>query len=363
MYRTIPGILLLVASTLASGCTYDMDAYPYEPDNVSGVTVSTLAGTGTQGASDGPAGSVATFRGPTAVAVHASSGKAYVADSNNHLIREITKDEVKTYAGTGKPGEAVGTRATAQFKFPTGVAVGVDGKVYVADTGNNRVVVISGDTVSVLAGSGKAGTLDGGSQAARFWGPRGIVVDSTGMVFVADSLNHRVRVIQTNGQVATLCGKNSGIKGGFADGTLDDAKFLWPIGLALNKSSGTLIVADSGNHRIREVDSTNKVVRTLAGKGGANYVDGSALSAQFNAPLDVARDSQGRIYVAGEKSHRIRRIYKGSVTTIAGSGQQGYGDGPAREAKFNSPSGLSLDPAGRLLIADPGNHRIRSLTP
>ena len=362
MQNKNPGLLLLLGTLLAlGGCYYDMDSVPFQGTKA-GVSVKTLAGTGTQGAQNGAAKTSASFRKPTDVAVDQNTGAVYVADTNNHMIRMIKDGKVSTLAGTGKSGDSEGKAASAQFSFPMGVAVGGDGKVYVADTNNHRIKVISAGQVAFFAGSGKAGALDGGAGAAKFWAPRGLAVDSAGTVYVADSLNHRVRVIK-GGQVVTATGIKSGLKGGYADGALADAKFKYPINVTLDEVTQKVYVADSGNHRIRLI--AGATVSTVAGSGNPSYLDGPALVAQFNSPLDLAYAGQGKIHVVDEKNHRIRRVdlVKGNVTTTAGAGGLGYRDGDGDKALFNAPAGVAYDSAsGILYVADSDNHRIRAIT-
>lgn len=362
-------LLVVLALLLApGGCYYDMDSVSYKGEGDSGgggVSVKTLAGTGTQGANDGLATATATFRKPNDVAVDQKSGKVYVADTHNHTIRMIYKGQVSTIAGKALVfGDSEGAGSSARFTRPMGVAVGGDGRIYVADTYNHRIKVISAAspyTVTNFAGSGTKGNMNGGSLAAKFHFPRGVAVDPVGTVYVGDSLSHSIRVIK-GGQVETGTGKKSPPLGGFADGALADAKFKYPIGVALNPSAGMIYVADSGNHRIREVNST--AVRTIAGSGNPSWLDAAAQLAQLNSPLDLTFDGKDKIYVADTLNHRIRLLHKNTVSTIGGKGPPGYNDGPGAKSLFNTPTGIDYHAsAGVIYVADTENHRIRKITP
>jgi sugar lactone lactonase YvrE len=211
--------------------------------------------------------------------------------------------------------------------------------------------------VEVLAGDGRLGSADGAAVNARFSDPFGIAVGPDGAVFVADAgESQRIRQVSIDGMVTTVAGSTAG----FADGTGAAARFETPSGIALG-SDGALYVADTGNNAIRRVTAAG-VVSTVAGGRGAGYRDGIVLDAQFNGPVGVAVDPSGRIIVADTYNDRIRAIERGgSVTTIAGSGQQGLIDGPALEAQFDTPCGIAVDRAGNILVADSGNGVIRKI--
>jgi len=183
-----------------------------------------------------------------------SSGNVYVADSINHLIRKITPGGVvSTFAGTGTRGHADGTGSTAQFSFPFGVAVDSSGSIYVADFSNHHIREITPEgVVSTFAGS-TAGSGNGIGNTAQFNHPFGVAVDSRGNVYVADQVNHRIRRITPAGVVSTLAGSTEG----FADGTGTTAQFYYPTGVAVD-SSGNVFVADNVNHRIRKITPADK---------------------------------------------------------------------------------------------------------
>jgi hypothetical protein len=232
------------------------------------------------------------------------------------------------------------------------------GTVYVADIDNNEIRKITpGGVVITLAGlAGAPGSADGTGSAARFQGPAGVAVDNANNLYVADFLNHTIRKITTEGVVTTLAGL-AGAPGS-ADGTGSAAQFDGPNGIAVD-SSGTVYVADLWTHTIRKITSGG-VVTTLAGMAGvAGSVDGTGSAARFYEPSGVAVDSAGTVYVAD--NHTIRKITPdGLVTTLGGMvGIQGSEDGMGSAARFNGPSGVAVDRAGNLHVADTGNNAIR----
>jgi len=187
-------------------------------------------------------------------------------------------------------------------------------------------------------------------------------VDSSGNVYVADRDNHRIRKITTadrieDRMVSTLAGSGDAA---FTDATGNAAKFNYPSGVAVD-SSGNVYVADRGNHRIRKITPAG-VLSTLAGTGTSGYRDGAANTAKFDYPGDLAVDSSGNVYVADTHNDRIRKITPaGVVTTFAGSGTEGFADGAANTAKFDYPTGVAVDSAGNVYVADSDSHRIRKI--
>lgn len=266
---------------------------------------------------------------------------------------------VGNVAGTGLAGFYDSQAIAAEFNNPYGVAVDTTGIVYVADSSNNRIRKIStSGVVSTLAGNGTAGYVDGLGASAQFNGPLDVTVGPGGIVYVGDIGNHRIRTISVAGVVSTLAG--SGVAG-FADGTGTAAQFNSPRGLALD-TGGNLYVADDGNHRIRKITPAG-VVSTLAGSGAAAFADGTGASASFNRPLHVAVDSSDNVYVTDNLNRRIRKMTPaGVVSTLAGSGIAGYADGAGASASFNIPVGIAVTTAGTVYVGDFGNHRIRAIS-
>ena len=216
-----------------------------------------------------------------------------------------------------------------------------------------------GSVVSTLAGSGVPGFADGPGATAQFRNPVGVAVDAAGNVYVADHSNSRIRKVSPAGVVSTLAG--SGLYG-FSDGPGATAQFGGPTGVAVD-AAGNVYVADLGNQRIRKVSPAG-VVSTLAGSGVSGFADGPGATAQFNLPLGVAVDSAGNVYVADGINQRIRKVSPaGVVSTLAGSGVFGFADGPGATAQFWGPTGVAVDSAGNVYVAEGGNQRIRKVSP
>ncbi len=326
--------------------------------------VTTLAGTAGQfGSADGT-GSAARFDDPTGVAVD-GTGNIYVADTVNDTIRKITPaGVVTTLAGTaGQAGNADGIGSAARFDDPTGVAVDSAGNVYVADEVNDTIRKITpAGVVTTLAGSpGQIGSADGTGSAARFDDPTGVAVDSAGNVYVADRGNDTIREITPAGVVTTLAGSPG--QAGSSDGTGSAARFFDPYGVAVD-GAGNVYVADTQNETIRIITPAG-VVTTLAGSPGqAGSADGTGSAARFLLPQGLAVDGAGNLYVADTGNYTIPVITPaGVVTTLAGSpGQTSSADGTGSAARFGFPTGIAVDGAGNLYVADFGNDTIRKLS-
>lgn len=329
-------------------------------------TVSSLAGRGTAGAVDGAAPAAA-FSFPGGVAVDAQ-GTVYVADQGNHCVRKISAmGMVSTLAGTGSRGYTDGPGSTAQFNSPAGVAVDGQGTVYVADALNHciRAIAPTG-VVRTVAGATGRGLQDGPGASARFQFPYGVAVDAQGTVYVADAGNHRIRIISSQGIVSTLAGNGSNLNYGVvnhADGPGGSALFSNPFAVAVD-GQGTVYVADADNYCIRKITSAGTVT-TLAGntmQGNANGTGGAAL---FDKPRGIAVDAAGVVYVADQYNGRICRITPaGLVSTWTGmAGAKGFADGTLQEAQFYHPIGIAVTSTGsEVYVGDFGNHRIRKIS-
>ena len=313
--------------------------------------VSTFAGAGAPGFRDAASPTQAVFADPFGAAM-APDGTIYVSDAaDNNRIRKITPaGRVETFAGSGKEAFADGPGLQAAFNTPSGLAIDGVGNLYVADTGNNRIRKISTDgVVSTIAGDGTAGYADGPASQAEFDGPIGVAVDKTGNVFVADSYNDRLRLISPNGQVITLAGSKGP---GYLDGPATTALFDTPCGVAV-AADGSLIVADTGNHRLRRITpegnvSTIQVVFLDPGSSQVSSVTGLALT------------HDGFLYVTESDLGRVIQIAPdGNARVIAANG---FGFSDTRD-RFNQITGITLDRRGNLYVADSANYVIRELLP
>ena len=253
---------------------------------------------------------------------------------------------------------AVVSTLTNSFRRPSGVAVDGAGNVYATDQEANIIRKITpAGVVSVLAGSGAAGSADGTGSAASFYAPSGVAVDAAGTVYVADQTNHLIRKITPAGVVSTFAGTVGAP--GSADGAGTAASFYYPTGLALD-AAGTLYVTDLYNFTIRKITPAG-VVSTFVGLAGTSgFADGTGTAARFDQPTGVAVDAGGTLYVCDRNNNRIRKVTPaGVVSTLAGTGAAGSADGPGPAATFNEPFGVVADAAGILYVADRAGDRVR----
>jgi RHS repeat-associated protein len=333
------------------------------PPGSSSSTVTTLAGlAGAPGFVDGAA-NTARFRDLSAVAV-GMDDTLYVADAGNHSIRRVSvAGTVTTLAGNGTAGFADGAGSAARFNNPQGVAVDATGMVYVADTDNHCIRRVAADgTVTTLAGNGTAGFQNGQGTQARFNSPRGVAVDTFGNLYVADSGNQAVRVVSTNGSVNTVAG----------DGTIGStdaptARFNGLVGIAVDGVSLYVYVADTANHRIRRLNASGATLTVAGAERG--FADGSAAQARFADPSGLTVDAAGKLLIADSTNSLIRMIDPGlatgggssAVTTIAGAGERGSNDGTGDAARFVTPRGVAVRSSSAIVVADTGNHVLRKI--
>lgn len=264
---------------------------------------------------------------------------------------------INTFAG-GNPGFADGTAASALFSNPLAVAW-ISGKVYVADSSNQRIRVISGGQVTTFAGNGTQNyTGDGGAAtSAEINTPSGVAVDSSGNVYFADTANSVVRKVSTSGTITTYAGNISSPNANSGDGGLATSAGLGkPVGVAIDPTTGNLYITDTAFNSIRKVTASTGIITTVIGQGATNGL--------LNNPEAIAIDSQGHVYVCDTGNRAIWLINGAKLQLVAGIGSVGYsGDGKlATLAQLNDPAGLAVDAAGNLYISDTNNNRIRKVT-
>lgn len=327
-------------------------------------SVRTLAGRAAEtGAQNGP-GAISRFNDPAGLAVDAA-GILYVADSANHCVRRIGLDGlVTTVIGrAGEAGAADGTTVTARLDSPSAVAVGADGTLFIADTGNHTLRRFRQGLLTTLAGvAGDPGPTNGVPGTARFNTPLGLAVTTAGDVWVADSGNHSIRRVSPAGVVETLAGASG--EWGAVDGTGSSARFNGPVGVAL-AADGVLVVADSLNHAVRAVTPAG-VVTTIAGQLGSDgWQDGPVTVARFCQPAELQFDAFGNLFVVDAFYHRLRRLdTKGLVTSVAGGvGEEGSADGANGRARFFNPYGVAVRPNGAVVVSDTYNATVREVIP
>ncbi|WP_169088206.1 stalk domain-containing protein [Paenibacillus sp. PL91] len=330
--------------------------------------------------------------------VQLKDGSIVVADTANHVIRRIADGQSSIYAGaslsntradSGLPAGAWldGQSKLAFFNQPAGLAVNAAGDVFVADAGNHAIRKIdAAGKVTTIAGSGVQGFKDGKGEAASFNHPQDVVAASDGMLYAADTLNHVIRRISPQGEVTTIGAASmrvvelrSGVAapaGNYRNGTLAEAQFNEPAGLALD-AQGNLYVSDSGNQAIRYIDFAKGSVTTAAGakpsastyQAGALYADhgfadGAAAQARFHSPRGLAWSKEQGLVIADALNHVVRKLKDGKVTTIVGSqsGEGSFADGTESESRFHTPSDVAIAQGKKLLIADTYNAAIREWT-
>jgi sugar lactone lactonase YvrE len=309
-----------------------------------------------------------------------ASGDLYIADTGNTRIRKVDRATglIHTVAGgsAGFSGDG-GPAIQADLNEPRSVVADSRGNIYFSDSGNNRIRKIdSAGMISTVAGTGLPGSSGDGGPAvtAQLNEPVGLALDDNGNVVIADSLNHRIRRVSSTGIIATIAG--SGQQGFSGDhGSAVSAQLDSPLGVSVDIDGG-ILVADSGNHRVRRLDLSGNI-ETLVGTGDPAFAgdNNRAELASLRQPAAVVAGGASSVFVSDSGNNRIRKVFVdegkfrspiGSartpiITTVAGSGQAVFiGDGgPAGAANLRTPVGLSIDGGGNIAIADASNERIR----
>ncbi len=323
--------------------------------------------------------STSTSDGTASMVISPNGQYLYVPDEKNHVIKrvEISSGTVSVIAGTSGNnnsgnGPVDGNGAAARFNFPTGLAIDVSGTLYVADKDNNAIrKIVDPDgtaTVTTIVGTtgGDAGDVIGTTTAARFREPSDVEIDFSNNLYVADKNNHKIKKIDLNtNTVSILAGPPIGsvtFPSGAVDGASTIAQFFFPTSIALDLS-GNLYVADRHNNIIRRVLTSDGTTSTFAGdisQTTPGSTNGAAANARFNHPSGITVDKEGNVYVADTRNHLIRKISGGNVTTLAGTGSAGSTDNNfALSVQFNFPTGVFADLEQNIYISDKTNQSIR----
>lgn len=312
-------------------------------------TVSTFAGNAAPAFVDG-SGTAASFYSPQGITL-SSDGNFYVADAFNSAIRKVTSaGDVSTLTGNGTIGYIDGSLANARFYAPQSLVTDAAGNIYVADFSNNIIRKITpAGVVSTLAGSGSAGYDDGTGIAASFNNPRGLAIDATGNIYVADRGNNLIRKITPAGVVTTFAGNRLSAYVDQVTGT--SASFNKPSGLAID-AAGNIYVADAQNYAVRKITSAGIVTTYL----------GNAKHQVLGSPSAIAIDAKGNLFITDQTGRVFEVTTDKVLLPLAGrSSTAGFADGTGASVLFNSPQGVAADANGNIYVADAGNNRIRKI--
>ncbi|HTQ51918.1 MAG TPA: hypothetical protein VMJ12_14505, partial [Candidatus Acidoferrales bacterium] len=364
---TVPAGANVTLSVTANGTGPFGYQWLFNGTNLLKNLITTVAGNGVQGYSgDGGAATNASLSYPSGVAEDASEN-LFIADYYNNRIRKVdTSGLITTVAGNGTAADSGdgGAATNASLSYPSDLALDAAGNLFIADSQNSLIrKVDTNSIITSVAGNGMSGySGDGGAATnASLSYPSAVAVDASGDLYIADRDNHCIRQVDTNGIITTVAG--NGAQGYFGDGAAaTNASLSYPSAVAVD-ADGNLLIADTGNQRIRQVD-TNGLITTVAGNGNQGYSGdgGAATNASLNQPNSVVVDAFGNLFIADAANGRIREVdAAGLITTVAGNGTSGYsGDGgAATNASLYYPTDTAVDAFGNLFIADLENHRIR----
>jgi len=298
---------------------------------------------GQSGYQEGPANE-AKFHHPYDLVI-GDKGVIFMTDFNNNCVRKITPDgQVTTHTGSGKIGYIDGKGTEAAFNRPRGIAIDSFGNLFVADTMNHKIRKVTPEGVTTTVAGCVDGDLDD-PAVSRIRYPRGVAVGNDGCIYISDSDNSKIKKITLEGQVITIAG---GEKGDATGDALKEAKFNTPHGLLVHENY--IIVADTYNNKIKKIQDGQVI--TIAG-GNTGCVDGKCADAEFSFPYAVKMAKNRDIIVADYKNHKIRKITEdGYVETIGGN---------SSTSVFSSPTGLCIDEDGAICVADTYNHRLRKI--
>ncbi|MBY0508273.1 MAG: hypothetical protein K2X03_30450 [Bryobacteraceae bacterium] len=355
----------------ASGNHYVVDSGQHRIRRFStGGTITTIAGNGIAGYSgDNGLATAAQLNTPTTLALDASAGLLYIADSGNHAIRVLTLSTgvIRTLAG-GTPGFADGALAQARFTSPYGLALDASNNIVITDSGNHRLRRIAGGQVSTISGTGVAGFFgdDTNALVARMTLPRAIVLGADNALYFTDSGNRLIRRILPNGTIQTYAGKGAEVNTGNGDGGPALTSLVDAAGLAAD-TNGDLLIADAEGNRLRRIASRTGLISTIVGNGEIGFAgDGqAAILARLQSPSSIFVDARGNLNFVDRGNHRIRRVINssdatgGRTETIAGRGYSGGDGGPATTAQLLFPEAAIAGPGNAIFIADTGNHCVR----
>nr|WP_263419296.1 SMP-30/gluconolactonase/LRE family protein [Terriglobus albidus] len=348
--------------------------------------ICTIAGNGATGYSgDGGAATSASHTSPAGLGVDAFNN-VYVAGIGVNAVRKIsTSGTITTVAGgsTACPSPTAtcgdgGPAINAQLNTPTAVAFDGAGNLFIADTVNQRIRKVDGSGIITTvvgngntSGTGCTSTSDvcgdgGPAQLAYVHNPEAVQVDLQGNLYFSDSYNQRIRKVDPSGTITTIAG--TGVAGSSGDGgAAVSATLNNPYGMVLDRASGYLYIATAGDNRVRRVNLASNVITTVAGTGAAGYSGdgGVATSATLNSPNVLSVDGMGNLYISDFQNHVVREVNSsnGVIHTLAGNGSNGFsGDGGnALSASLAGAGGLAVDKFGNLYISDTLNNRVRRM--